>query len=101
MIRSGSSATVRIPEVKHDVLLIPQSATYELQNKYFAYKVDSANKVASVAFEPLPSDDGQSFLVIKGLKAGDRIVVEGINSLKNGVTIIPKEIAQKSEKQSE
>jgi membrane fusion protein, multidrug efflux system len=101
LIRSGSSATIRIPEVKHGVLVIPQSATYELQDKYFAYKVDSANYVAAVAFEPLPSDDGQSFLVTKGLKAGDRIVVEGINSLKNGVMIIPKEIAEKNEKQSE
>ena len=101
LIRSGSSATIRIPEVKHNVLVIPQSATYELQNKYFTYKVDSANKVAAVSFDPVPSDDGQSFLVINGLKPGDRIVVEGINSLKNGVTIIPKEIAEKNEKQSE
>jgi membrane fusion protein, multidrug efflux system len=101
LIRSGSSATIRIPEVKHGVLVIPQSATYELQDKYFAYKVDSANHVAAVAFEPLPSDDGQSFLVTKGIKAGDRIVVEGINSLRNGVMIIPKEIAEKNVKKSE
>ena len=101
LIRSGSSATIRIPEVRHNVLVIPQSATYELQNKYFTYKVDSANKVAAVSFDPVPSDDGQSFLVINGLKPGDRIVVEGINSLKNGVTIIPKEVAEKNEKQSE
>ena len=98
LIRSGSSATIRIPEVKLSVLVIPQSATYELQNKYFAYKVDSVNKVAAVAIDPVPSDDGQSFLVTKGLKPGDRIVVEGINSLKNGVMIIPKEIAEKGEK---
>ena len=101
LIRSGSSATIRIPEVKRDVLVIPQSATYELQDKYFAYKVDSANKVAAVAFEPIPTDDGQSFLVTKGLKPGDRIVVEGINSLRNGVMIIPKGMAEKKEKQSE
>jgi membrane fusion protein (multidrug efflux system) len=101
LIRSGSSATVRLPEVIQSILVIPQSATYELQNKYFAYKVDSANKVIAVAFDPVPSDDGQSFLVKKGLKPGDRIVIEGINSLKNGVTIIPKEIAEKNEKQSE
>jgi membrane fusion protein (multidrug efflux system) len=99
LIRSGSSATIRIPEVKHNVLVIPQSATFELQNKSFVYKVDSTNKVAAVSFDPVPTDDGQSFLVTKGLKAGDRIVVEGINSLKNGVTIIPKEIAEKNDKQ--
>jgi membrane fusion protein (multidrug efflux system) len=101
LIRSGSSATIRIPEVLHDVLVIPQSATYELQNKVFAYKVDSANKVSAVAFDPLPSDNGQSFFVTKGIKPGDRIVVAGINSLKPGTTIIPKEAVQKSEQQSE
>jgi len=101
LIRSGASATLRIPEVHHSVLVIPQSATYELQNKYFAYRVDSGNKVTSVAFDHVPSDDGQSFLVNKGIKPGDMIVVEGINALKNGVTIIPKEKAESSEKQSE
>jgi membrane fusion protein (multidrug efflux system) len=101
LIRSGSSATIRIPEVKHNVLVIPQSATYELQNKSFCYKVDSANRVAAVTFDPVPTDDGQSFLVKKGLKPGDRIVVEGINSLKNGVVIIPKETAEKNEKHAE
>lgn len=101
LIRSGSSATIRIPEMLQNVLVIPQSASYELQNKFFAYRVDSGNKVTAVAFDPLPSDNGQSFLVTKGIKPGDRIVVEGINSLKNGVTIIPKEVAEKNEKQSE
>jgi membrane fusion protein (multidrug efflux system) len=101
LIRSGSSATIRIPEEKQSVLVIPQSATYELQNKYFAYKVDSANRVTAVTFDPIPSDDGQSFLVKKGLNPGDRIVTEGINSLKNGDLIIPKEMVGKNEKQSE
>ena len=99
LIRSGSSATIRIPEELHNVLVIPQSATYELQNKVFAYRVDSANKVTAVALDPLPSDNGQSFFVTKGIKPGDKIVVAGINSLKNGATIIPKEAAEKNDKQ--
>ena len=99
LIRSGSSATIRIPEVLNNVLVIPQSATYELQNKFFAYRVDSANKVTAVAIEPMPSDNGKSFFVTKGIKQGDKIVVAGINSLKNGATIIPKEVAENNEKQ--
>ena len=101
LIRSGASATIRIPEVIENIFVIPQSATYELQNKYFAYKVDSANKVVAVPIDPVPSDDGQSFLVKKGIYPGDRIVIEGINSLKNGDKIIPKIIAEKNEVQSE
>jgi membrane fusion protein (multidrug efflux system) len=91
IIRSGSSATVRIPEVRDSVFVIPQSATWELQNKYFAYAVGADNKVSAVSFNPVPSDDGKSFLVSDGFKAGDRIVIEGVNSLKDGARINPKE----------
>ena len=99
LIRSGSSATIRIPEVKDSVYLIPQSATFELQNKYFAYKVDSSNMVAAVSINPVPGDDGKSFLITNGLKPGDIIVVEGINTLKTGVKINPRKITAKKENQ--
>jgi membrane fusion protein (multidrug efflux system) len=91
LIRSGASAIIRIPEVRDSVIVIPQSATYEVQNKNFAYRVDSANRVAAVSFEFVPSDDGQSYLVTKGIMPGDRIVIEGINSLRSGDMISPKE----------
>lgn len=94
LIRSGSSATVSIPEVKDSVYVIPQSATYELQDKLFAYKVGSDNKVTSAAVLAVPSDDGKHFFVTKGLSAGERIVLDGINSLRDGVEIIPKDTVQ-------
>lgn len=94
LIRSGSSATVRIPEVKDSVYIIPQSATYELQDKKFVYTVGEDNKVKSRAFDAVPSDDGKKFLVTEGLSAGDRIVIEGINSLRDGTEIIPKDTVQ-------
>jgi membrane fusion protein, multidrug efflux system len=94
LIRSGSSAKVRIPEVKDSVYIIPQSATYELQNKLFVYTVGEDNKVTSQALSAVPSDDGRHYLVTGGLAAGDRIVVEGIASLRDGVEIIPKDTVQ-------
>lgn len=94
LIRSGSSAIVRIPEVKDSVFVIPQSATYELQDKLFAYKVGSDNKVTSQALSAVPSDDGKNFLVTGGLSAGERIVIAGINSLRDGVEIVPKDSVQ-------
>lgn len=91
LIRSGSSATVQIPHVLDSVLIIPQSATYELQDQRFIYVVSSDNKVTAVNFKYIPSDDGKYFIVTGGLKAGDRVVMEGVSSLKDGNTIIPKE----------
>ncbi len=91
LIRSGSSANVRVPESKDSALIVPQSATYELQDKRFIYTVGSENKVSAVSFNSIPSDDGQYFIVTEGLKPGDRVVVEGINSLRNGVEISPRD----------
>ncbi len=91
LIRSGSSATVRVPEVKDSIFRVPQSATYELQDKRFIYTVGPDNKVAAVSFISVPTNDGRYFLVTNGLKAGDRVVIEGINSLRDGTEIIPRD----------
>lgn len=91
LIRSGSSATVQIAEVIDSALLIPQSATYEIQNKYFVYVPGLDSIVHSAPFNPVPSDDGKYYIVLKELKPGDMIVIEGVNSLKDGTKIIPKE----------
>jgi membrane fusion protein (multidrug efflux system) len=91
LIRSGSSATVRIPQTEDSVLIVPQSATYELQNKRFIYTVGADNKVTAKTFISIPSDDGKYFFVSSGLKTGDRVVIEGVSSLRDGTTIIPKE----------
>ncbi len=91
LIRSGSSATVSIPEVKDSILIVPQSATYELQDKRFIYTVGQDNKVTAVPIIASSSDGGHYFFVTEGLKAGDRVVLEGVSSLRDGMTIIPKE----------
>lgn len=91
LIRSGSSATVRIPQVIDSILVVPQGATYELQNKRFIYKVGADNKVSATSFNSIPSDDGKFFLVSEGLKKGDKVVIEGIASLRDGSVIIPKD----------
>lgn len=91
LIRSGSSAKIQIPEIIDSVLIIPQSATYELQNKRFIYTVGPDNKVTATNFISIPSDDGKFFLVTEGLKAGDRVVIEGVASLRDGTVIVPKE----------
>jgi membrane fusion protein (multidrug efflux system) len=91
LIRSGSSAVVRIPELKENVLILPQQATYEMQDKRFAYRLVEGNKVSAVAFVSVPSDDGKSYYVTDGFQAGDKVVVEGVASLRDGVEIKPKE----------
>jgi membrane fusion protein, multidrug efflux system len=91
ILRSGSSAIVRIPIVKSNSLIVPQSATYELQDKRFIFTLGNDNKVKAVPITSTPSDDGHYFLITDGLKPGDRVVIDGISSLKDGETIVPKD----------
>lgn len=90
LLRSGSSALVKIPETVDSALLVPQSATYQVQGKIFVYVAGADNKVHSIAIQVNPIISGHSYVVEQGIKAGDKIVVEGIGNLTEGLTIQPK-----------
>ncbi|MCC9065482.1 efflux RND transporter periplasmic adaptor subunit [Flavobacterium piscisymbiosum] len=87
IIRSGSSTTVRIPNEVKDVILIPQSATFELQDKIFAVTVGKDGKTKNVNIAKLENTAGNYYVVTSGLKAGDQIVLEGVAALKEGTEI--------------
>jgi membrane fusion protein (multidrug efflux system) len=91
MIRSGASATVSVPTSVDTALVIPQSASYELQDKRFVYVVGKDNKVSGVDITVMPTDDGHYFIVTSGLKAGDVVVLEGLIGLKDSDPIIPNQ----------
>jgi membrane fusion protein, multidrug efflux system len=95
LIRSGASATVRIPHPNNNALIVPQSATYELQDKRFIYKLIAGNRVISTAVVTVPTNDGKSLIVQKGLKAGDRIVLTG-TKLKDSTVIVPRAVQSDS-----
>lgn len=87
IIRSGSSTTVRIPNEVKDGILIPQSATFELQDKVFAVTVGKDGKTKNVNITVSENTAGNYYVVTSGLKAGDQIVLEGVASLKDGSEI--------------
>jgi len=83
---------VRIPQTIDSALLVPQKATYELQNKRFVYVLESTGTVKSTEIKALESSNGQFFVVQEGLRPGDKIVVEGVASLRDGTSIKSKPI---------
>ncbi len=92
MLRSGSTGTVLIPHQADSVILIPQKATFEIQDRRYVYVVNDSNKTVSTHVEVLDLSDGQNFVVKSGLNAGERIAVEGVGvSLRDGMFITPKE----------
>ena len=95
LLRSGGSGSVRTLRPIDNALLIPQSATYELQGKRFAYVVGRDTAAHAVDITVTPTPDGSSFVVQKGLKAGQQVVLEGISGLKDGMKIKPR-VVQKA-----
>lgn len=90
MLRSGSTGQILIPSVQDSVLIIPQKATFELQDRRFVYVVNDSNVVKSRPVTVGPLNDGKTFIVTDGLKAGDRIAIEGVGTkLSDGMTITP------------
>ncbi len=101
LLKSGGSGSVVIPYKSDNVILIPQTATVEVQDKKYVYVVGADNKVASTMIEVAQLDNGADYLVTAGLKAGDRIVVEGIASLQDGMQIKPITEAESAAKQEQ
>lgn len=91
LLRSGASASVRIPQHLENALLIPQNSTIDLQGKKFVYVVDSKGIIKNTEVEIMELAKGNFYVVTKGLKAGDKIVLEGFQSLKDGMEIKPDE----------
>lgn len=102
VLRSGSTGSIIIPEVYTDAIIIPQSATSELQGNRYAYVVDANNTLHQTPIEVLPNQDGKNFVVTSGLKPGDVIVTQGVGTVaRDGVTIQPVTAEQQSATQAQ
>ncbi len=94
VLRSGGTGSILIPTHADNAIIIPQKATFDIQNKHFVYVVGAGNKVQSREIEVLTQHDGQNYVVTSGLKVGERVVVDGVNQLKNEMVINPITPAQ-------
>jgi len=91
LLKNGASASVRIPQPINDVILIPQKSTTDLQGKKFVYVLGDSSKVITTPIEVMENAKGKFYVVTKGLKAGDKVVLEGFQSLRDGTKIKPEE----------
>jgi RND family efflux transporter, MFP subunit len=95
LLRSGNTGKIRIPNVSPSVILIPQEATFELQDKVFVFALADSNRVESRPI-PIAGRSGTHYLVESGVKPGDRIVYAGLDRLQEGTRIIPEPVASDS-----
>lgn len=93
LLRDGGSGTVLIPSERKNCIVIPQSATYELQDRIFVYKVVEGRAV-SAPIEVMPQNNGTEYIVEEGLNEGDVIVAEGAGLIREGTVVVPSETVE-------
>lgn len=83
---SGSTARVLMPEVYQDAIVIPQEATFEIQDKVFVVKVVNG-KAKSQMISVERVHNGTHYIVTGGLKKGDVIVAKGAGLVEDGTLV--------------
>lgn len=86
LLRNGGSGVVSVPTEHKNCIVIPQSATYELQNKVFTWKVIDG-KTQSAPITVYKYNDGQTYIVLSGLQTGDVIIAEGAGLMREGTVV--------------
>ena len=89
LLRNGGSGTIIIPTTLTGCKAIPQTATYELQDRIFVYKVVDG-KASATEIQVAPQNNGKEYIVVSGLEVGDVIVAEGAGLIKEGTVIKSK-----------
>jgi membrane fusion protein (multidrug efflux system) len=99
ILRPGGFARVRaITTTKKGALLVPQKAVSELQGNYQVAVVGSDNKVQT---RPVKVGEraGTDWIIEQGLKPGERVVAEGVQKVRGGMTVNPKPLTTTAEAQ--
>lgn len=89
LLHSGGAGNIILPTLYKDCIAIPQSATFELQDKVFVYKLVDG-KASSAPVQVASISDGKEYIVLSGLAAGDVIITEGVGLLREGTPVVPK-----------
>jgi membrane fusion protein (multidrug efflux system) len=95
LLRSGNTGKIRIARDLGNSIVIPQEATFELQDKVFVFVVGDSNKVASKPIM-IAGTSGNYYLVKTGVSPGERIVYTGLDRLRDGAIIQPQPMSMDS-----
>lgn len=96
LLHSGSTGSVIIPTTYKNKIVIPATATVQVQDKFKVYIVDKDNIAHEQLVTTEPLSNGKEYVIRDGLKVGDIIVAEGAGMLKDGQNIKPNKEENKT-----
>lgn len=83
LLRNGETGSVLMTVPLKQAVIIPQKATFEVLEKKFVYVVDDKRKVHQLEIT-VASEMPDLYIISAGLKANDKILLEGIRKVKDG-----------------
>ncbi|MFC0425979.1 efflux RND transporter periplasmic adaptor subunit [Chryseobacterium scophthalmum] len=98
LLSNGNSGTIRFPKHYDNVLVVPESATYEQQGIVYVYKVEK-DTARNTVVEVIERIDNLA-LIKSGVKKGEVIIAAGTGNVKPGTAVKPKKISMDSLVQS-
>jgi membrane fusion protein (multidrug efflux system) len=99
LLSNGNSGTIRFPQPYNNVLVVPESATYEQQGIVYVYKVDKGDTARNAVIDVIDRIDNMA-LIKSGVNKGELVVAAGTGTLKTGTAIKPKKVKMDSLVQS-
>jgi len=100
ILRSGNTGKIRIPQMFTSVLIVPQEATFEIQDKIFVYAVADSNKIVTKPIT-ISGRTANYYYVSNGIKEGEKIVLSSqstllMGGLRDGMPITPQPVSTDS-----
>jgi len=100
ILRTGNTGKIRLPQMFKSVLIVPQDATFEIQDKTFVYAVGDSNKIVTKPIT-ISGRTTNYYYVSNGLKAGEKIVLSSqstmlMGGLRDGMRITPQSVSTDS-----
>lgn len=97
LLRAGNTGRVKLALQHSNALIVPQSATIEIQDKIFVYALGDSNKVNKKPISVI-GKSGPNYIISEGLKSGDKIVYKGIEHLQEDQVIKPEPLKPEDRK---
>ena len=95
ILKHNASGKVRLMTTVKDAVIVPQKATFEIQDKTYVYVVDDQNQVRMQSITPRLRFS-HFYIIEDGVQSGDKVVYEGLQNMKEGMKISPTAVPMDS-----
>ncbi|MDQ6477199.1 efflux RND transporter periplasmic adaptor subunit [Dyadobacter sp. LHD-138] len=95
LLRSGGAGRIVIHQTLKGVLNLPMESVKDIQEKYFVFKLADSNKVAMTPIQ-IAGKSGNTYLIKSGVQNGDKIALNRIDVLNEGMKVTPKVVSADS-----